>query len=219
MPATDAATARRVSPPDPWGAAAARYRWQEPLERRSLRAMLAVLAPRSSETVLDLGSGVGHVPRLLARDAAAPTLVVERSHRMLAAGDFAGAVPLRADVTRLPLDDGSVDVVTAAWVLHVLPPADREQAVAEVARVLRPGGRLGAVVPAVPRTGAQVLARRLARAGARAGGLAAFAVPHDLPALLTDHGLQVRHHRRTGRGYLADVVVCTRAASAPGRPG
>lgn len=203
--------------PDPWDAAAAGYRWQEPLERRSLGTMLAVLAPREDEVVLDLGSGVGHVPRLLGRGAGSRTVALERSPRMLAAGSFARAVPLRADVTSLPLPDGSVDVVTAAWVLHVLDEAQRALAVAEVARVLRPGGRLGVVVPGVPRTRAQVLLRSVARAAATARGLGAFAVPHELPALLTDHGLQVRHHSRTGGGYLADVVVCTRAADVTQR--
>lgn len=211
VPGTDDATARPAPTPDPWGAAAATYRRQEPLERRSLRTMLTVLAPRAQEMVLDLGSGAGLVPRMLGRGPGSRTFLVERSPQMLAAGDFAGAAPLRADVTRLPLADASVDVVTAAWLLHVLTPDERDAAVAEVARVLRPGGRFGAVVPAVPRNGAQVLLRSVALAAARAAGLGAFEVPHDLPALLTDHGLQVRHHSRTGGGYLADVVVCTRA--------
>ncbi|MGJ7441702.1 class I SAM-dependent methyltransferase [Aquipuribacter sp. MA13-6] len=211
MPATDPAADERAVPTDAWDAAAAAYRWQEPLERQSLQAMLTVLAPRADEVVVDLGSGAGHVPRLLGRGPGSPTVALERSPRMLVAGDFAGAVPLRADVTSLPLPEHSVDVVTAAWVLHVLDGAQRAAAVAEIARVLRPGGRLGAVVPAHPRTRAQALLRSAARAAASARGLGAFTVPHDLPALLTDHRLQVRHHRRTGRGYLADVLVCTRA--------
>gem|GEM_PF-2003195 len=210
MPGPDDAPARPAPAPDPWGAAALGYRWQEPLQRRSLRTMLAVLSPRAEEVVLDLGSGVGHVPRLLGRGAGSPTVALERSARMLAVGDFAGAVTLRADTASLPLLDGSVDVVTATWLLHVLDESQRAAAVAEVARVLRPGGRLGAVVPAVPRTRAQAVLRRAARAATRR--LGAFSVPHELPALLTDHGLQVRHHSRTGAGYLADVVVCTRAA-------
>ncbi len=213
MPATHLAVADRSVRGDAWDAAAVAYRWQEPLERRSLREMLTVLAPRADEVVVDLGAGVGHVPRLLERGPGGRTVALERSPQMLAAGDFAGAVPLRADATSLPLPDASVDVVTAAWVLHVLDQEQRAAAVAEVARVLRPGGRLGLVVPAAPGTRAQVLLRSVARTAASARGLGAFTVPQDLPALLTDHGLQVRHHRRTRRGYLADVVVCTRAHS------
>ncbi len=207
--------------PDAWGAVAASYRWQEPLERRSTDALLAVLAPGRHERLLDLGAGVGHLVRRAAArgdDAergpgSGPTAVVEASPRMVAAGRYAGAGVLRADATRLPVADGSLDVVTAAWLLHVLDPAERAATVAEAARVLRPGGRFGLVVPAAPRTPWQRALRRAARTAAASRGLRAFEVPEDLPGLLTDYGLQVRHHRRTGRGYLADVVVCTRAGT------
>lgn len=203
----------RAAAADPWGALARTYRWQEPLQRRSTTTLLRVLAPRHDEVVVDLGAGVGHVARALVGSRRGPTVAVEHSPRMVAAGDFAGAAVLRGTVTGLPLADASVDVVTATWLLHVLDEEDRADAVREAARVLRPGGRFGATVPAVPRRADQQLLRRLARAGATARGLQAFRVPTDLPGLLTDSGLQVRHHTRTGRGYLADVVVCTRAAS------
>jgi SAM-dependent methyltransferase len=98
-------------------------------------------------------------------------------------------------------------------VLHVLTEAHRDRAVAEIARVLRPGGRLGLAVPAVPATLGQQVLRSTAHAAAAAVGLQAFVVPTDLPGLLTDHGLQVRHHTRTRGGYLADVVVCTRSGA------
>lgn len=45
---------------------------------------------------------------------------------------------VRADARRLPLPDGSVDAVSAIWLLHLVPFA--EEIVAEAARVLRPGG-------------------------------------------------------------------------------
>ena len=48
-----------------------------------------------------------------------------------------------ADVQELPFDDGEFDVVVAAWMLYHVPDLDR--GVAELARVLRPGGRLVAV--------------------------------------------------------------------------
>ena len=197
---------------DLWGSLAVTYRWQEPLQRRSVTALLGVLAPGPHEVVLDVGAGIGLVARRLR--APVPTLAaVEPSPGMLAAADYLGAPALRADVTALPVHASSVDVVTASWVLHVLDAGQRRLAVAEIARVLRPGGRLGLVVPAVPRTALQQLARGTARRVAELRGLGAFTVPVDLPGLLTDCGLQVRHHARTGRGYLADVVVCTRAST------
>lgn len=217
---------------DVWGALARTYRLQEPLERRSALTLLRVLAPQAHELVVDVGSGIGKIPRSVAatRSAGDPdgvagartgtgtgtgrVVALERSPRMLAAGRYAGAQVVRADAVRLPLVDASVDVVTAAWVLHVLSEADRDRAVAEIARVLRPGGRLGLAVPAVPATVGQQVLRSTAHAAAAAMGLQAFVVPTDLPGLLTDHGLQVRHHSRTRGGYLADVVVCTRAGRA-----
>jgi ubiquinone/menaquinone biosynthesis C-methylase UbiE len=49
-------------------------------------------------------------------------------------------VEVRAgDATHLPLDDRSVDVVISNGVLNLVP--DKERAVAEIARVLKPSGR------------------------------------------------------------------------------
>ena len=44
------------------------------------------------------------------------------------------------DATRLPIDDHSVDVVISNGVLNLVP--EKERAVAEIARVLKPGGRV-----------------------------------------------------------------------------
>jgi arsenite methyltransferase len=48
-----------------------------------------------------------------------------------------------ADITKLPFDDHSFDVIVSSLVIHNIgSPAGREQAIDEAARVLRPGGRL-----------------------------------------------------------------------------
>lgn len=203
---------------DGWGALAGAYRWQEPLQRRSVGAVLRLLSPLPDEVVLDLGAGTGIVVRSLAAAGHRRVAALEPSRGMVDAADYAGRPAVRADAARVPVADASVDVVTATWLLHVLDPDARAAAVAEAARVLRPGGRFGLVVPAVPRSVAQHLLRRAVRGLADRRGLGAFRVPADLPGLLTDAGLQVRHHARTGRGYLADVVVCTRAPGHGGTP-
>jgi SAM-dependent methyltransferase len=65
----------------------------------------------------------------------------------LAAARVAGAGPLlRASATAIPLRDVSVDVVTCSMSLMVFSPLP--QVLAETARVLRPGGRLVATIPA-----------------------------------------------------------------------
>ena len=54
-----------------------------------------------------------------------------------------GAARARAaSADRLPLLDGSVDVVTMVWLLHMLPTDVADAALVEAARVLRPGGHL-----------------------------------------------------------------------------
>ncbi|WP_336921187.1 class I SAM-dependent methyltransferase [Aquipuribacter sp. SD81] len=198
---------------DPWDLLASRYRWSEPLERRSLGALLDALGVRPDEVLLDVGTGTALVPRLLGREGrgpGAPTVAADRSAAMLALVPTDAACRVRAEATRLPLRDGTVDVVTAAWLLHLLDPEERRAAVAEVARVLRPGGRIGVVVPAEPRTGVQRAVRGLAQRAT--AGLGAYRVPRDLPRVLADHGLRVVSRRRTGLGYLADVLVAVRTA-------
>lgn len=93
--------------------------------------------------VLDVGCGSGP-----ARPPEARWWVgLDRSGGELARAEVAGRRPLvRGDATRLPLPTGSVDVVTAALSLMLVQPLD--QALAEVARVLRPGGELRLLLPA-----------------------------------------------------------------------
>jgi SAM-dependent methyltransferase len=97
------------------------------------------LAPASGLCV-DVAGGTGIVSeRLAARGL--EVIVADRSTGMLrvASTRLPGRV-LAADATRLPLADGSVDLVTAIWLLHLVP-AQADAVLAEAARVLRPGGR------------------------------------------------------------------------------
>lgn len=205
---------------DPWDRVAAVYRAQEPLERRSIHALLADVDPRPDERVLDLGSGLGTVSRRLTRgDSTREVLAVERSTAMVARGRFGTAALVRAEGQLLPLAGDSIDVLLAAWVLHVLPRSVRRQAVAEAARVLRPTGRLGLVVPARPMTAVQRLIRRAATAGTASSGLGTLDVPVGLEEDLAAVGLRTVRRRRTGVGYLADVVVCLPGAPVPGVDG
>jgi arsenite methyltransferase len=100
---------------------------------------------------LDVGCGTGSVTASLAR-AAGPdglALGVDISEPMLARAVRAEAGPqigfLRADAQQLPLRDETVDAVISVAVLQLIP--DPLAALAEMARVLRPGGRLAVMVP------------------------------------------------------------------------
>jgi demethylmenaquinone methyltransferase/2-methoxy-6-polyprenyl-1,4-benzoquinol methylase len=103
------------------------------------------------ETVaLDLCCGTGDMTIALVKHRptgpkAAPILAVDFSHQMLSLAQkkFAGRniLSIEADALHLPLPDASVDLVTSAFGFRNL--ANYEEALAEILRVLRPGGQLG----------------------------------------------------------------------------
>jgi SAM-dependent methyltransferase len=99
------------------------------------------LIPAGAARVLDLGAGTGKLTRQLAGRGPDVT-AVEPSEGMRE--QLRRAVPgvpvLEGTAERIPLPGGSVDAVLVAQAWHWMDPA---RAVPEVARVLRPGGRLG----------------------------------------------------------------------------
>lgn len=93
--------------------------------------------------VVDLGAGTGKLTRSL----------VARGHRVTAVDPLEemlvwlrhavpGAIAVRGSAEAIPLPDGSADVVTCAQSFHWF---DHAVALREIARVLRPGGRLAPV--------------------------------------------------------------------------
>jgi len=91
--------------------------------------------------VLDVGTGEGQIARAAAEVGVEDVTGVDGSVAMLAEAVARGGGPryLRADVRALPFADGSFDAVSLCLVLeHV---ADLAQAVDEIARVVRTGGR------------------------------------------------------------------------------
>jgi arsenite methyltransferase len=110
-------------------------------------APLAHLELAPGETVLDLGSGAG-IDALIAARAVGPegrVIGVDMTPEMLAAAraNAAGAPQVEfreGRLERLPVDDASVDAVTSNCVINLVP--DKRAVFAEIARVLRPGGRL-----------------------------------------------------------------------------
>jgi SAM-dependent methyltransferase len=95
---------------------------------------------RRGRTVLDLGAGTGKLTRALVATGA-HVIAVEPGDAMRA--QLERAVPeaeaIAGGAEAIPLADGSVDAVTAGQSFHWFRPAE---AVAEVHRVLRPGGGL-----------------------------------------------------------------------------
>jgi ubiquinone/menaquinone biosynthesis C-methylase UbiE len=125
----DAAAADRLSDPE-------RYQWC------SVEELLTLLAPHEDATVLDLGSGTGFYTDDVARRAGT-VVAVDVQAAMHAqyrdAGMPSNVRPVTAAVGALPLSSDSADAVFSTMTYHEF--AD-DAAMAEIARVLRPGGRL-----------------------------------------------------------------------------
>jgi SAM-dependent methyltransferase len=110
------------------------------------------------DRVLDMGCGGGRHAFALYRRGA-DVVALDRSagdlvevEQMFAAMRAEGEVPagararaVRGDAYALPIEDDSIDAVIAAEILEHLP--DDETAMAELFRVLRPGGHLAVTVP------------------------------------------------------------------------
>ena len=95
------------------------------------------------KTVVELGAGTGKFTQLLMQTKA-DVIAVEPVAAMLArlSADFPAVRTLRASARNLPLADASVDAVICAQSFHWF--ATRE-ALAEIRRVLKPGGALGLI--------------------------------------------------------------------------
>ena len=120
---------------------------------RAARVFRPILA-RPEALVLDLCCGTGDMTLALLKHRpkaptttpdVAPILAVDFSHNMLHRGaqKFAphNILPIEADALHLPLADNSVDLVTSAFGFRNL--ANYEEGLAELHRVLRPGGQIG----------------------------------------------------------------------------
>lgn len=150
---------------------------------------LARAVSADARTVVDLASGSGAVSRELAQPGR--TVVgIDLSADELALAAERGPGPwVRGDALRLPFRDGSVDVVTSSMGLVVVTPL--HELLAEVTRVLRPGGVLAAIAPALRPLRPTDL-RVLTRIGGRLRATPQFPGPVEVAGFkrtLTDAGL------------------------------
>ncbi len=113
------------------------------------RRLLAVLRPASGERVLEIGPGTGYytadIAGRLAPDGRLEIFDIQQQmldhtiERVRRAGlENVGAT--LGDARELSYEDGSYDAVVLTTVLGEIP--DRDRALKEIARVLKPGGRL-----------------------------------------------------------------------------
>ena len=190
------------------------------------RALVATVDPRPGQRVLDVATGTGLVARELVRRGGCEVVGLDQSEEMLGgararlAGDRALAdhvTFVQGEAERLPFADGAFDALTFTYLLRYVD--DRAATMRELARVVKPGGRIGMVEFGVPdvaalralwrlytRAGLPLLGRQVSAAWFEVGRFLGpsieelYAREPDLPALWRSAGIGDVRLRRMSFG-------------------
>ena len=117
-------------------------------DARWRRRMVDGLDIARGKEVLDIAAGTGLITRQLQSNGF-EVVSLDQSYRMLRPAVDRGAVGVVATAESLPFRDGSFDAVTFGYLLRYVD--DVTGCMTEIARVLRPGGRVGMVEFGRPR--------------------------------------------------------------------
>jgi arsenite methyltransferase len=182
---------------------------------------IAVADLHEGERVLDLGSG-GGIDVLLSAKRVGPTgraIGLDMTDEMLALAQRnaaeAGATNVefvRGHIENIPLPAESVDVVISNCVINLA--ADKRDVFAEIARVLKPGGRMGVTdIVAEDHLNAEQRAERGSYCGCVAGALSVSEFRAGLEAVgLTD--ISVTRTHDVADGMISAIVKATKPANA-----
>jgi len=123
--------------------------WVHAQMRQSAEELVVAAGIAPGDRVLDIGCGTGVVARAAATYTGTAANVtgadvsvdmLEAASRFAAAADLAEIAWLECDAAAMPLPDASFDIALCQQGLQFMP--DKPGAMAEMARVLNPGGRL-----------------------------------------------------------------------------
>ena len=195
------------------------------------RALVTAMAPQSDQRILDVATGTGLVAFALAQAGGGQVTGLDQSEEMLAGARARLAFDprfqdritfVRGEAERLPFEDASFDGLTFTYLLRYVD--DRAATMRELARVVKPGGRIGMVEFGVPRrprlralwrihtrVGLPLIGRLVSPAWYEVGRFLGpnieqlYAVEPDLPALWRASGIRQVQERRLSFG--AGVVI------------
>ena len=184
----------------------------------------AVADLREGETVLDLGSGGGIDVILSAKRVGASGLAygLDMTDEMLALAQanaaeagLRNAIFLKGVIEQIPLPAGSVDVVISNCVINL--STDKAAVLTEIARVLRPGGRVGVSdVVAEDRLSPDERAERGTYVGCIAGALSVGEYTAGLEAAgFDDVSVELTHE--VADGLHGAIVRAVKTAAPAGR--
>lgn len=177
------------------------------------RRLLGLVGAGPGRLLVDVAAGTGASAALAACEHGAEVAAVDYSReslaearrRLVGAAERRQVLAVVADGERLPLRSGTADAVICECALCTFP--DKPAGARELARVLRPGGRLGlSDVVADPSRLGEELRSLLAWVGCVAGALPL----EGYGALLAEAGLEVVHVERHDHA-LAELVHRVRA--------
>jgi demethylmenaquinone methyltransferase / 2-methoxy-6-polyprenyl-1,4-benzoquinol methylase len=126
--------------------------WQDPRWRR---ALVSAVGPRTGDRVLDVATGTGMVAAELLARADCSVVGIDQSAEMLAgararfaASSVSEVELVEGQAEALPFADASFDALTFTYLLRYVD--DPQATMVELARVLRPGGRIASLEFGVP---------------------------------------------------------------------
>jgi demethylmenaquinone methyltransferase / 2-methoxy-6-polyprenyl-1,4-benzoquinol methylase len=175
-------------------------------DRRWRQAMVGAVRAAPNERVLDVATGTGLVAQALVRRWGCEVVGIDQSEEMLARARARaasneqlarGASFVAGEAERLPFGDGEFDHLTFTYLLRYVE--DPAATLVELARVVRPGGRVASLEFAMPRrqpwrglwraytrVGLPVLGRAVSREWAHTGRF----LSESIPAFYARHPLE-----------------------------